>query len=311
MTTLKNKVEFIGLGIHSGMPVKMLVKPSKENGIIFYRVDVNKKVPIRAIYNNVSETKMRNTTIGDNVSGCVQTIEHLMAAFFIAGIDSAEIEINGKEIPILDGSAYEFYKKFIDVGLDDYTKMKKIIVKKRVIVRASEVRKQFNFIDRVKFFILDKIYGRKSDGYVELLPNNGNLKIIATLIYKESIIGKQNYEYVYNETKKSKDVFEHEIARARTFGKFSEWEYLKKHGMARGANENNVIALNDTGDGTLNKTIWPDEFVRHKIIDVLGDMFISGGFINADLISYKGSHALNNLLLRKLFSSSENYDIVG
>ena len=90
----------------------------------------------------------------------------------------------------------------------------------------------------------------------------------------------------------------------------NEWEYLKKRGMGRGANEGNVIALNDAGDGTLNKLIWPDEFVRHKIIDAIGDMFTSGGFVCGDLESFKGSHALNNLVLRKLFSNPENYEII-
>ena len=100
------------------------------------------------------------------------------------------------------------------------------------------------------------------------------------------------------------------FARARTFGKYSEWEYLKKRGMGRGANENNVIALNDAGDGTLNSLIWPDEFVRHKIIDAIGDMFTSGGIICGALESYKGSHAMNNLVLKKLFSNPDNYDII-
>ncbi len=100
------------------------------------------------------------------------------------------------------------------------------------------------------------------------------------------------------------------MARARTFGKYSEWEYLKAHGMGRGAGSENVIALNDAGDATLNPTIWPDEFVRHKIIDIIGDMATSGGFIIGNLTSYKGSHALNNLVLKKLFSDRNNYDIV-
>ncbi len=130
------------------------------------------------------------------------------------------------------------------------------------------------------------------------------------MIYPEKIIGAQTYEYSFFAKKKSYNEFVKNIARARTFGKFSEWEYLKKHGMGRGANENNVIALNDTGDGTLNKLNWSDEFVRHKIIDAIGDMFTSGGFVVGNLESYKGSHALNNLVLKKLFSDSDNYDII-
>ena len=147
--------------------------------------------------------------------------------------------------------------------------------------------------------------------FVKLSPNDKeSLDIVATLVYPEKIIGRQSYSYSYDGTKKSKDVFVKQIARARTFGKYSEWEYLKAHGMGRGANENNVIALNNDGDGTLNKLHYKNEFVRHKIIDAVGDMFTSGGFIYGHLESYKGSHALNNLVLRKLFADKSNYEIV-
>ena len=116
--------------------------------------------------------------------------------------------------------------------------------------------------------------------------------------------------FIFDGTKKAQNIFVKQIARARTFGKYAEWEYLKKRGMGRGADETNVIALNNNGDGTLNKLIWPDEFVRHKIIDAIGDMFTSGGFVCGKLESYKGSHALNNMVLKKLFSDASNYDIV-
>ena len=136
------------------------------------------------------------------------------------------------------------------------------------------------------------------------------MDITATLIYPEKIIGAQTYRYCFDEKKKSVNDFVKNIAKARTFGKYSEWEYLKAHGMGRGADETNVIALNDKGDGTLNELLWKDEFVRHKIIDALGDMFTSGGFIVGKLESYKGSHALNNVVLKKLFSNPHNYDII-
>ena len=190
-------------------------------------------------------------------------------------------------------------------------KLKRIVVKKEVIVHAREVLRQLSLLTRIQLWIMNKIAGRKSDGYVKLSPNDGkSLNISATLIYPEKIIGNQSYSYKYDGTKKSFNVFVFDIALARTFGKYSEWEYLKKRGMGRGANESNVIALTDAGDGTLNNLIWPDEFVRHKIIDAVGDMFTSGGMICGDLVSYKGSHALNNLVLKKLFSNPANYDII-
>lgn len=310
MSTLAKKVKITGVGIHSGLPVNMVVKPSKKPGIFFHRTDIAGSELIPALAENVGETKMRNTTIGRTDGAHVQTIEHLMAALFLAGIDSAVIDIDGPETPILDGSASEFLAKFIG-NVDGKSQMKKIIVRRPVVVYARDVLRTLPTIVRFKLWVMNKIAGRKTDGFVKLLPNDGtSLNIVATLVYPERVIGRQTFSYHFDGTKKSVNDFVKNIARARTFGKYSEWEYLKARGMARGASEKNVIALNDTGDGTLNPVIWPDEFVRHKIIDAIGDMFTSGGFVIGDLESYKGSHALNNLVLKKLFSDPENYDIV-
>lgn len=310
MPTLKQAVEFKGKGIHSGAPVNMRIMPSDVRGIFFNRTDIVGSAPISAMYNNVGETKMRNTTIGDVNGAHVQTIEHLMAALFMAGIDSAIINIDGPETPILDGSAAQFYNALVMAGRTSGT-MKKIVVRKTVIARAAELRRGMPIFTRIKWWLINTVSGRKSNGYVKLEPNDANaLEITATLIYPEKIIGHQTYTYSFDGTKKSVDDFVKNIARARTFGKYSEWEYLKAHGMARGADETNVIALNNSGNGTLNKTIWGDEFVRHKIIDAIGDMFTSGGFVVGKLESFKGSHALNNLVLKKLFSDASNYDII-
>lgn len=310
MPTLKKQVKIKGKGIHSGLPVTMVIKPSKKHGIFFRRVDLKDSPLLAALYSNVGETKMRNTTIGDINFAHVQTVEHLMAALFMAGIDSAIIEIDGKETPILDGSASQFYDAFVKAGTTS-GKIKKIVVRKPIIATASELRKNLGIFTRLKWWFINTLAGRKSNGYVKLEPNDKNaLEITATLIYPEKIIGSQTYTYVFSNNKKSVSDFVNNIARARTFGKYSEWEYLKKRGMGRGADETNVIALNDKGDGTLNETIWPDEFVRHKIIDAIGDMYTSGGFVVGKLESFKGSHALNNLVLKKLFSDKDNYDII-
>lgn len=309
MGTLKKQVKIKGKGIHSGLPVNMVVKPSKKKGIFFRRVDISGSELIPATFDNVGDTKMRNTTIGNVNAAHVQTIEHLMAALFMAGIDSAVIEIDDKETPILDGSAMQFYNAFIKAGVAE-SKLKKIIVKREVVAKASELLKELPLSARIKLWFFNKISGRKSNGYVKLSPNEKGLDITATLIYPEKVIGSQTYSYHFDGNKKSVQSFLKNIASARTFGKYSEWEYLKAHGMGRGADETNVIALNDKGDGTLNPVIWPDEFVRHKIIDAIGDMFTSGGFVVAKLESYKGSHALNNLVLKKLFSDKDNYDII-
>lgn len=309
MTSITKKIKISGVGIHSGKIVNMVLKPSKQYGIFFKRIDIDGSDLIPAKYDNVGESLLRNTTIGDKNGAFVQTIEHLMAALFLVGIDSVIIEIDGQETPILDGSAYEFIKALEKV-VDDKTKMKKIIVKKEVVAHRNELVKQMPFWKKIKTIILNHTIWRKGNGYVKLSPYDKGLKIDATLVYKDKIIGKQSYSCLLDGTKKSVKSFIDNISKSRTFGKYSEWEWLKAHGMGRGANENNVIALNDAGDGTLNKLYYPDEFVRHKIIDAIGDMFTSGGFIYGHLESYKGSHALNNLVLRKLFSDKSNYEII-
>ncbi len=309
MTSVNKKIKISGVGIHSGLPANMVVKPSKKPGIFFQRTDIKCSDLIAARYDNVGETLMRNTTIGDKNGAHVQTIEHLMAALFVSGIDSAVIDIDGPETPILDGSAYEFINAF-NGAIKTKTPMKKIIVKKTVIAHRNELVKTMPFWKKLKTMILNHTIWRKGNGYVKLSPNDNGLLIDATLVYKDKIIGTQSYSCLLDGTKKSVDKFIKDISKSRTFGKYSEWEWLKAHGMGRGANENNVIALNDNGDGTLNKLYYKDEFVRHKIIDAVGDMFTSGGFIYGHLESCKGSHALNNLVLRKLFSDKSNYEII-
>lgn len=310
MPTLKKEVRLSGRGIHSGCPVNVVVRPADKRGIFFIRSDIPKSEPIAARFDNVGDTKMRNTTVGSPSGAHVQTVEHLMAALFMAGVDSALVEIDGPETPILDGSAALFIEAFEKAGVTS-GKMKKIIVRRTVVAKARDVRKALPMGMRLKLWFFDLISGRRADGYVSLSPNDAMaLDIKATLVYREKIIGAQTYKYRFDGTKKSVADFITNIARARTFGKYSEWEYLKARGMGRGADETNVIALNDAGDGTLNPLIWPDEFVRHKIIDAVGDMATAGGMIAGNLVSYKGSHAMNNIVLKKLFSDPRNYDII-
>ncbi len=310
MPTLKKEVRLSGRGIHSGCPVNVVVRPADKRGIFFIRSDIPKSELIAARFDNVGDTKMRNTTVGSPSGAHVQTVEHLMAALFMAGVDSALVEIDGPETPILDGSAALFIEAFEKAGVTS-GKMKKIIVRRTVVAKASDARKALPMGMRLKLWFFDLISGRRADGYVSLSPNDAMaLDIKATLVYREKIIGAQTYKYRFDGTKKSVADFITNIARARTFGKYSEWEYLKARGMGRGADETNVIALNDAGDGTLNPLIWPDEFVRHKIIDAVGDMATAGGMIAGNLVSYKGSHAMNNIVLKKLFSDPRNYDII-
>jgi UDP-3-O-[3-hydroxymyristoyl] N-acetylglucosamine deacetylase len=312
MRTLKENVICSGVGIHSGEPVNMIIRPFDKPGVFFRRVDLDDKNLIPATYDNVSDTKMRNTTIGNLKGAHVKTIEHLMAALFVAGVDSALVDVDGAEVPIMNGSASLFYRRIMEAGVTKGAGHKKIVVKKPVVVTAREVLRSLPFKDRLNSFISGLFYRRRGlDGYVKLSPTKDKaLNIKATLVYPEPIIGKQSFVYSFDNTKWSAENFIRNIASARTFGKYAEWGYLKAHGMARGADEKNVIVLDYGGEKTLNRIYWPDEFVRHKIIDAIGDMFTSGGFIVADLESYKGSHALNNAVLKKLFSNPDNYDII-
>lgn len=309
MNTVAKEIRISGVGIHSGKPANMLVKPSEKPGIFFVRTDSKKKKLIPAAYGNVSDTALRNTTVG-KYPDCVQTIEHLMAALFVSGVDAAVIEIDGPEIPILDGSAKEFCKIFSGKIKKIKGPAKTIIIKKEIVARQSEIVKKLPLTARAKLWLYNLLTGRKSDGFVRLYPYKNGLSADATLVYREPVIGAQSREFLFDYTDAARKRFAAEIAAARTFGKFSEWEYLKARGMARGASERNVIALNDAGDGTLNPLYWPDEFVRHKITDILGDMFTSGGRVIGGVESYKGSHALNNLALRKMFADPENYEII-
>ncbi|MGI5845993.1 MAG: UDP-3-O-acyl-N-acetylglucosamine deacetylase [Alphaproteobacteria bacterium] len=304
---MKKNVQFSGIGIHSGVVTNVSVKPSKKKGIFFLRTDLSNADLIPATWDNVQNTGLMSTSIGVYPNQ-VQTIEHFMAALFICGIDSAIIEIDGPEFPILDGGA----KSFIEI-LQPITnvknKIKKIIVKKEIIATRQEIIKKMPILKRIALWFHGLKTGRKEDGFVKLSPGKLGFSMDITLDYPDKIIGVQKTKFVFNETDKARTIFIKTIAKSRTFGRIWEWEYLKKRKMGLGANENNVIAINETGDGVLNNLYFPDEFVRHKLIDALGDFYTSGGMIVGNLKSVKGSHALNNLVLRKLFANPSNYEI--
>ena len=307
MTTVTKSVKISGVGMHSGLPVNMVVMASKKPGVFFKRTDIKGSGLIPATFDNVCDTMLRSTQIGEKKGASVRTIEHLMAVLFLLSIDSAIIEIDGPEVPFLDGSAFELYK-LLEKFVSEKTKMKKIVVKKTVEVKSKDLIKTLPFWQRV----MAKIFSRRitTDGFVKIAPYDNGLLIDAILDYNNKIIGTQSYSFVMDGSKAATKDFVENVAKSRSFGGFAEWEWAKKHGMGRGCNLHNVIAINARWDGTMNKLHYPDEFVRHKIIDILGDMFTSGGFIYGWVQSYKGSHALNNLILRKLFSDKSNYEIV-
>ena len=278
--TIKKSVSFSGLGLHSGKLANMTVKPSgPDTGIVFKRVDLKKDNLIYPNFLNVSSTAL-NTTIENNYGVKVSTIEHLMGALFGIGIDNALIEIDEEEVPILDGSAKFFIKEILFVGLESSNKPIKII----------KINKKVEFISNEKFITIE--------------PSKLSLDIDFQLKYENGIIGNQrNKINVYED-----DLTE--IFNSRTFCLYEDIEAIKKKGLAKGGSLENAIVVKDKeilNSGGLRNS---KEFVNHKILDCIGDLFTSGYRIVGNIICSQGGHYLTNSLLRKLFENNNNFSII-
>jgi UDP-3-O-[3-hydroxymyristoyl] N-acetylglucosamine deacetylase len=329
----KKVIKFSGVGIHSGKIANVKITVGGQPGIFFKRTDLKGVAEIPATWNSVASTWLMNTSIGV-APNQVQTIEHFMTALLVCGIDSATVEIDNLEFPIMDGGAKQFIEIFKKAGVCKPYVGKIIIIKKTIEVHRSEVIKQMPFFKRAMLWLYGLKTGRRENGFVRLSPDKRGFVADMILDYPDKIIGVQQFEFVFDGTKKSADMFEKEVSKSRTFGRYWDFEYLKKRNMAKGCDENNCIVLMDgkndwekikshsgtkarlakllknKGADTLTPLYYPDEFVRHKLVDAIGDLYLSGGMIVGKLESYKGSHAMNNLLLRKLFADPSNYEIV-
>ena len=278
--TLANKINFSGIGIHTGVKVNMTVMPASPNsGIIFKRTDLNKNNIVLPLYNNVTGTNLC-TTISNEYGVKVSTIEHLMGAFYGAGIDNAIIEIDSQETPILDGSAKCYIDAFKKVGLKLSDQPLKIIkINKEIIIEENE-----------KFISIEKS-NVTSDIEFEIKYRN---KIISTQKNKINVLENQ-----------LDDIF-----NSRTFCLYEDIEKLKKLDLGKGGSLDNAIVIkNDeilNKDGLRNKL----EFVNHKILDCMGDLFLSGYKIIGSLKCSQGGHNLTNKLLRKVFSDQNNYSLI-
>ena len=278
--TIKNKVSFSGVGLHTGVKVNVCIKPAQpDTGIVFKRVDLVKNNLVYPNFMNVSSTSL-NTTISNEYGTKVSTIEHLMGALFGLGIDNAIIEVNNEEVPILDGSAKEFINKLMPVGLEISDAPIKII----------KINKEIKFND--------------GDRYISNKPSKLSLDIDFELRYQNPVIGVQrNKINVYEDN--LEDIF-----NSRTFCLYEDIEAIKKIGLAKGGSLDNAIVVKDdkvlNDDGLRNKK----EFVNHKILDCIGDLFTSGYRIVGSVICSKGGHYLTNELLKKVFKNSENFSII-
>ena len=278
--TLKNSVQFNGVGLHSGKIVNLSINPSEpDTGIVFKRVDLKDNNLVYPSFLNVSNTSL-NTTISNDFGVKVSTIEHLMGALFSVGIDNALIEIDNEEVPILDGSAKEFVEKILATDFVVSNKPIKII----------KINKKIEFKD--------------GERYASMAPSKLSLDIEFELKYKNEIIGNQkNKINVYNDELK-------DIISSRTFCLYEDIEAIKKIGLAKGGSLDNAIVVK--GEDILNKDGLRNskEFVNHKILDCIGDLFTSGYRIIGSVKCSQGGHYLTNQLLRKVFSDNSNFSII-
>ncbi|WP_435162614.1 UDP-3-O-acyl-N-acetylglucosamine deacetylase [Candidatus Pelagibacter bacterium nBUS_25] len=278
--TIKNNVTFNGVALHSGLDVNICIKPAEPNfGIVFKRVDFKENNLVYPNFMNVTNTSL-NTTIENEFGVKVSTIEHLMGALFGLGIDNALIEIDNEEVPILDGSAKEFIEKIINSGL----------VISEAPIKIIKINKEIKFTDGERFISIE--------------PSTLSLEIDFTLKYKNQIIGNQS-----NKVK----VFEDDLTdvyNSRTFCLFEDIELIKKNGLAKGGSLQNAIVVKDheilNPEGLRNNK----EFVNHKILDCIGDLYTSGYRVIAKIKCSQGGHYLTNQLLRKVFENKDNFSIL-
>ncbi len=278
--TIKKAVSFTGIGLHGGKQVKICIKPSDpDTGIVFKRVDLKKNNLIFPNFINVSNTAL-NTTISNDSGVSVSTIEHLMGALFGIGIDNVLVEIDNEEVPILDGSAKQFIEKILSVGLISSDKPIKII----------KINKKIEF--------------RNKDKFISIEPSKLSLDIDFQIQYQNKIIGDQrNKINVYED-----DLTE--IFNSRTFCLYEDIEAIKKKGLAKGGSLDNAVVVK--GEDVLNTDGLRNskEFVNHKILDCIGDLFTSGYRMIASIKCSQGGHYLTNNLLREVFANKDNFSII-
>ncbi len=276
-TTIAKRVESVGIGLHKGEPIRLILEPLEANsGVVFYRSDVG--ASFRAEPKNVVNTQM--ATVVGNEKGTVSTIEHLMAAISGYGIDNIRVIVDANEVPVMDGSAVSFCMLLDEAGRVELDAEKAVIVIKREV----EVK--------------------EGDKYVKVMPSKSP-KFNYTIKFKDEAIGEQSYIFEF-----SRENFINQIARARTFGFLQDVQRLNSIGLALGGSLDNAVVI-DNG-----KVLNPDglrfenEFVRHKILDAIGDLSLLGCSMIGDYEAFAGSHDLNHKLTKAVLADEKNYEIV-
>jgi len=277
--TLRDEIECKSSGLHSGRRVSMKIRPADvDEGIVFIRTDLPGNLRVKADIGNVCDTTLA-TTIGNNGSA-VSTIEHLMSAFSGMGIDNAIVEVNAPEVPIMDGSALPFVRMLKTVGTRIQGKCKKLLVISEAVSVEDEV------------------------GAVMLLPSS-EFKITYKIDFDHPAIGQQTYHMTFSDAN-----YEEEICAARTFGFLKDVEYLQAKGLALGGSLKNAVILNDKQIINKEGLRCPNEFVKHKILDAIGDLSLLGMPIIGHFIAYKSGHRLNNQLLQEVLARPQSWSIV-
>jgi UDP-3-O-[3-hydroxymyristoyl] N-acetylglucosamine deacetylase len=277
--TLREPISCRGVGLHSGAPVQLTLVPAPANhGIAFVRTDVERRVVISAVSANVVDTSLATTLGKDGVR--VGTVEHLLAALWGMGIDNARIELDGPEVPIMDGSAAPFSYLITTAG-----------------IRVQEDPKRFVVIKR-------PVTVNDGDKEATLAPAS-RFRVDCKIDFKHPLISDQAFGLEFSDRG-----FSREISRARTFGFLRDVENLKKVGLARGGSLENAIVIDEFSILNPDGLRYPDEFVRHKVLDAIGDMALFGSPVLGSLKVVKSGHALHHKLVEKVLSDRANFQLV-
>ena len=276
--TIKSDIEIVGIGLHKGVPVRMRLEPLPSNsGIIIYRSDAAVTIPLKKEY--VVDTKMATVLGKDGV--VVSTIEHLLSAIYAYGIDNLRVVLDNDEIPILDGSASGYCMLIEEAGIQEQEESKKAIkIKKEVVVTTEDGKR------------------------VSLKPSN-RIVYDFEIKFNHPAIGQQKFHFDY-----SIEEYKESIAKARTFGFLPEVQYLRSIGLALGGSMENAIVLDETKILNPEGLRYEDEFVRHKILDAIGDMALLEYTMIGEYEAVAGSHHLNHLLTKKLYEDKDNYESI-
>jgi UDP-3-O-[3-hydroxymyristoyl] N-acetylglucosamine deacetylase len=279
--TLKNAIRAMGVGLHTGEKIYLTLKPAEVNtGIVFRRVDLNPVVEIPALSEYVGETMLSTTLTKDDAK--ISTVEHLLSAMAGLGIDNAIIEVSAAEVPIMDGSAGHFVFLLQSAGILEQEALKKFLrVKHKVIVNDG-------------------------DKWASLEPFDG-YKVSFQLDYDHPVLKNSIQEAVLDFSTTS---YVKEVSRARTFGFLSEYEWLRANNLALGGSLNNAVVIDDFRVMNEDGLRYEDELVKHKILDVVGDMYLLGTGLLGAFRGFKSGHALNNRLLKALLEQESAFEIV-